>query len=371
MNSTSRDQTNMSTSLLFHDWATLDGSGTNPTIQDRSRWLDLPLFGDLTLWLEVRSVINPGAGTLVLTYETSPSLEDSCFVTAATITLTASATPVITKLILAANPTVPFARYLRWKVVGTQSGFWSTTFRIHAVAKRSGSGGPTLPALSNMTLRLRADLGITLNGATVSAWANQGTAGGSFTQGTASDQPTYVASALNGKPGVLFDGTNDFLTNASALSTWITASSYTAFVVFSATSITTNDASSFNNSPLLADSGGNWGQHLKSTGPTVLAFHWAGSDKHADNTIATATPYAFMHRYDGTDIVGRLGLGTRVSVAATGIGSLAGNLRIGRTWTGAAAFLNGYIHEAIVYSDAKSNDEQDAVVAYLRSFWGA
>lgn len=66
-------------------------------------------------------------------------------------------------------------------------------------------------------LWFRADLGITLNGATVSAWANQGSdAAGGLAQSTADNQPTWTASAINGRPALTFDATNDLLTSASA-----------------------------------------------------------------------------------------------------------------------------------------------------------
>lgn len=47
--------------------------------------------------------------------------------------------------------------------------------------------------------------GITLNGSTVSAWADR-VAGLSATQSTASAQPTYSATARNGKPGLSMTG---------------------------------------------------------------------------------------------------------------------------------------------------------------------
>lgn len=50
-------------------------------------------------------------------------------------------------------------------------------------------------------LWLRSDLGITISGTGgVSAWANQGTAGGTFTQGTASQQPSYTVSGIANWP---------------------------------------------------------------------------------------------------------------------------------------------------------------------------
>lgn len=69
--------------------------------------------------------------------------------------------------------------------------------------------------LSGCALWLRADMGVTLNGSTVSAWANQGTAGGSVTQGTAASQPTWSATGgPNSRATLQFDG-GDVLANTT------------------------------------------------------------------------------------------------------------------------------------------------------------
>ncbi len=84
-----------------------------------------------------------------------------------------------------------------------------------------GVTGATVAAVTPLTifgstdlkLWLRADLGVTLNGATVSAWADQSGNGNHFSQGTAAAQPTFTASGGPGsKPGLDFI-TNDTLTN--------------------------------------------------------------------------------------------------------------------------------------------------------------
>lgn len=69
---------------------------------------------------------------------------------------------------------------------------------------------------------VRGDLGVTLNGSTVSAWADQSGNGRHWTQGTAANQPTFVASDARfaGKPSVEFDGSNDSLQNALAAADW-------------------------------------------------------------------------------------------------------------------------------------------------------
>jgi hypothetical protein len=96
----------------------------------------------------------------------------------------------------------------------------------------AGLAGPT--SISNIAAWWRSDLGITLNGSTVSAWADQTGNGHHWTQGTAANQPTYTAGQLNGQPGVVFDGSNDYMDavnsvtlaltkNIGAISMWVVA----------------------------------------------------------------------------------------------------------------------------------------------------
>lgn len=58
-----------------------------------------------------------------------------------------------------------------------------------------------------------ADLGVTQSGGTVSQWDDQSANGFHYTEAT--NKPTYQATGLNNLPTLLFDGTNDKLSNAS------------------------------------------------------------------------------------------------------------------------------------------------------------
>src|SRR5216683_2644309 len=74
----------------------------------------------------------------------------------------------------------------------------------------AGAGAQTLPS-SGLQLWLKADAGVTLNGSTVSQWADQSGSGYNASQATTSKQPLLVSSVLNGKSVVRFDGAADFL----------------------------------------------------------------------------------------------------------------------------------------------------------------
>jgi hypothetical protein len=148
-------------SFILQDWITLRGSTTNPLTQSAARWLDLEPFADLVLFIDVREVTNPGGGNVQLIFETSPTLDDSLFVSMATVNaaLTTSG-PQVVRVLLGQNPVMPLGRYARWKVQATQSGTWDVTFRVMATA---GWGAQSfIPRnLSGCTIWLRADMGVT------------------------------------------------------------------------------------------------------------------------------------------------------------------------------------------------------------------
>lgn len=69
------------------------------------------------------------------------------------------------------------------------------------------------PPISGLTLWLRADLGVTLNGGAVSAWADQSGQGNNVAQATPAVQPTFVSSDtnLNNRASIRFNVANNSL----------------------------------------------------------------------------------------------------------------------------------------------------------------
>jgi hypothetical protein len=97
-------------------------------------------------------------------------------------------------------------------------------------SRPSGGAPPWTPArLSSLAAWYRADLGVTLNGGNVSAWADQSGNGRHSAQGTAANQPALVTSdaAYNNRSTLSFDG-GDWL---DALAAWTLTQPVTIYVV--------------------------------------------------------------------------------------------------------------------------------------------
>lgn len=91
--------------------------------------------------------------------------------------------------------------------------------RMRDRSRHSKSSSTFSPAkLQGIQAWYRSDLGITLNGSTVSAWGDQSGNGRHLIQNTAANQPTYVASVagLAGRPALSFDASGDVLATATA-----------------------------------------------------------------------------------------------------------------------------------------------------------
>ncbi len=72
----------------------------------------------------------------------------------------------------------------------------------------------TIIAGAAQKARYRADTGITLNGSRVSGWSNMWANGADLAQATASSQPLYSATGMNGRAMVTADDASRFMTSA-------------------------------------------------------------------------------------------------------------------------------------------------------------
>lgn len=249
-----------------------------------------------------------------------------------------------------------------------------------AITKPGGSNvaafNPT--TISGLTVWLKADTGITKDGSNlVSAWNDQSGNNNHFAQATGANQPLYTASAQNGLPSIVFDGTNDYLTT----STTPTLGEYTAFIVGSRT-VWAN-----------LTNAGAWGHNFAAAGTSGRAVGVVGA---AFNFWQNNEFFSCGNGYNGTPYaVGPLGtLGNNTyQLLSAGNGAANSFVRLNRTsvvravtnaavtssatamsvgtWylAGSSDFWNGGIAEILVYNSVLSAGNITNVENYLRSKW--
>jgi hypothetical protein len=215
---------------------------------------------------------------------------------------------------------------------------------------------PAYPAPSGVIFRLDASqiTGVA-NGANITTWAD---VSGNNDNATASGTVTYKTNALNGMPGIYFNGGVNYLTLANV----IPSEAITVYVVEQQT----GDAY------MLYNGATGTGQvRVYQSGNSVMSTY-DGTNNPQSSTMSVAS--------GGTDILAYVFSGATgtVSFYEKGIshGSGACNQNqglqyIGSNTSGHPQYLNGYIYEMIVVGSAQTSTQIAAMNTYLADKWTA
>jgi len=238
-------------------------------------------------------------------------------------------------------------------------------------ARRSSGAATFDPSTLSLTGWWRADgsTGYANSTGTFDGVASAGSSGSrDLTQGTAANRPAD-GTALNGHTPPDFDGTDDAVASASAISTFVSASAWFFWALVNIDAIANNNASAFSNDLVFGDSSQFFGIHLKANGgsPLVQAYQWDGAEKKAEASISTSTWTAILARYDGTNIRLKVNNGAVQTAAAGNITTLTGTTRCSHTTTYP---FNGRIADMGVMSAAESDARWDDIRTYLNARYG-
>lgn len=227
--------------------------------------------------------------------------------------------------------------------------------------------------LAGLRLWLAADRITGLaNGDPVSSWTDLSGQGNHATQSTTAAKPLWKTGIANGRPGVLFDGVDDFLSLAAGACTAMLAGDKSVFLVLKWVAVAAAEARALT----IANAGGSSRFSMRyTTGPLYSTLHTTGAAQvnttaSAGAAPSTAAAQVFEVVQSGTSFVGRTN-GTQFAAdPANAGGETAGVGALGAAAQGTSLFGNLYIFEVIAYNRALSTTEAAAVRRYLGSKYG-
>ena len=224
---------------------------------------------------------------------------------------------------------------------------------------------PWTPAALGSSLALWLDASdastITLNGSTVSQWADKSGNGRHATQAVAANQPTYTPGGLGGKDVLTFDGVNDLFELSSGI---LLNDNFT--YVYSVLERATTGRHSVDVGRTTTPIGyGNWW-----FSDNVLYSNLRGNNfmTHGGST-ATGTFINGLVRDNSGTQAWRNGTAFGSPVGAAVTGDLTLNA-IGRAQGGSAAVHNGPMAEVVVGRGALSTADRQKLEGYLAWKWG-
>lgn len=227
--------------------------------------------------------------------------------------------------------------------------------------------------LSGLRLWLSADRITGLaDGDPVTTWPDLSGQSNNATQSTTAAKPLYKTAIVNGRPGILFDGVDDFLTLPAAVYNALLSSDKSVFAVVKWVSVGAADGRVI--------SGANTGSATRyairyTTGPVWGVLYTTGAAQASITASAGAIPSTSVSQIvetvqSGTSLIARVN-GTQIATDPANAGTeTAIAAGLGANAFGSGAFANVYICEVVVYNRALSTAEASAVRRYLGACYG-
>lgn len=164
--------------------------------------------------------------------------------------------------------------------------------------------------------------------------------------GTTTARPTMTTAGPNSRACADFDGSNDRLVTAVAMSAFMSAAAGYMIISFMADTITATSGNGYNDDPLIGDADGWNGLSLRNTAgsPETAEAYNPDGVKATSATISTATAHVVEWWHDAGVLYVCVNNGTPVS-GASGNSNVGAVVGLGHHYTGSGAFLDGKVFE--------------------------
>ncbi|MCI0533677.1 MAG: Ig-like domain-containing protein [Verrucomicrobiales bacterium] len=249
-------------------------------------------------------------------------------------------------------------------------------FRISSPINVTVSGtSPDSPPIAGLGLWLKADVGVVLNGSTISQWMDQSGQGRDAAQATAASQPTLAPGLVNGKPALVFDGIDDFLTFTLPVNE---LQDMTIFLVSACSEDIDVSFPFVARGALFWNETASWGTIVLSPFQSVVRWRFGVGQPQDLNELLFTRPTPLVNAFSTTVLVregattgtetlfvnSELALSVSEKTAPVGATRNEGNL--GRGWDD-NSYFPGSIAEVLVYTRALAETERQIVERYLKS----
>lgn len=233
-----------------------------------------------------------------------------------------------------------------YKAMGT-SGYWN--WGMVGRGSLSEFNKDTIPGIFAWW---KADSGVTKDaGNAVTTWADT-INGWQLTNTGGTDRPLWEETKYNNKPGITFDGSNDYL----SLDTSDTGTSWTYFTVFSINTTYTDQR-------IIVSPNTRYRRIGVIDNPSKL---YIGDSEYAARFSYTINvPILGVLRSQGTTLFGRYNNDSE-STILTGYTITLDALRLGGYWSG-GYHCNGTVCEHIIYNASLTEENIQKVMAYLNN----
>lgn len=235
--------------------------------------------------------------------------------------------------------------------------------------------GASTPVFDPATLALTGWWRASYSG---SPWVGTASAGASGSRDlTEATNPPAVGAAVNGLTPADFDGTNDRLSNATAMSSFLTTTDFSGWALIDVDAISSNNAApaaSTNNVCVFCTLGtGQLGLYLRSGGGTagapLVGLHILGAsvDRTVTADFATGSPQLVRFKQSGGSIAVAVNGGAWSTATGGTINSLAAALDVGRN-PSQTLWLNGRIIDVALSQAVISDGDYTSIrTGYINS----